>query len=140
MDFYPVEDLAKIVTRSAAILKVRLAKGEAEAIAQRSRGTPRIANRLLARVRDYMVAGDWQNPDEVLQAAFNLEGVDATGMDDLDRRYLKVLREHYKGGPAGINAIAASMNESRDTLEDCVEPFLLFRGIIGRTPRGRKLL
>jgi Holliday junction DNA helicase RuvB len=118
---------------------VRLNVDAAEEIARRSRGTPRIANRLLRRVRDFAQV---HQVDEVgidlVNEALELEGVDALGLDDLDRRYLKTLITHYRGGPAGITALAASMQQEMDTLEDVVEPYLLYEGFCLRTPTGRQ--
>jgi Holliday junction DNA helicase RuvB len=139
LDFYAVADLTSIVRRSAGLLVVRLNVDAAEEIARRSRGTPRIANRLLRRVRDFAQV---HQVDEVgidlVNEALELEGVDALGLDDLDRRYLKTLITHYRGGPAGITALAASMQQEMDTLEDVVEPYLLYEGFCLRTPTGRQ--
>ena len=138
VEYYSIEELVRITLRSSAILRMALSRTEAEEIARRARGTPRVANRFLARYRDYVTATG--RTPAALQEMFDLEGVDARGIDDLDRAYMSCIRNHYKGGPVGIQAIAASMNEHRETLEEVVEPYLLFLGIIGRTPRGRKLL
>ena len=138
LDFYPPEDLAKIVTRSARLLDVRLEGDAAFEIARRSRGTPRIANRLLRRIRDFAeVLGTGRIDDaRVLDACRRLE-VDDAGLDEMDRKYLRVVIEHYDGGPVGVDALAAGLAEPRDTLEDVVEPFLIQQGYVGRTPRGR---
>ncbi len=139
LDFYAVADLTLIVRRSAGLLAVHLDVEAAEEIARRARGTPRIANRLLRRVRDFaQVHQVDQVGNGLVNEALELEGVDALGLDDLDRRYLKTLIGHYKGGPAGITALAASMQQEMDTLEDVVEPYLLYEGFCLRTPNGRQ--
>jgi Holliday junction DNA helicase RuvB len=138
LDFYPPEDLARIVVRSAGLLGVELGPGAAEEIARRSRGTPRVANRLLRRVRDFaevLGTGTIDRP-RVVHACERLE-IDAAGLDEMDRRYLAVVVDHYEGGPVGIDTLAAALSEPRDTLEDVYEPYLLQQGYIGRTPRGR---
>jgi Holliday junction DNA helicase RuvB len=138
LDFYEPDDLALIVTRSAAILNVRIDQEAAEVIARRSRGTPRIANRLLRRVRDFAeVRADGNANASVADEALRMEGVDSLGLDELDRKYLKTIIEYYRGGPVGIEAIAATLNEESDTLEDMVEPYLLKIGFLQRTSRGR---
>ncbi|MFQ6008074.1 MAG: Holliday junction branch migration DNA helicase RuvB, partial [Candidatus Zixiibacteriota bacterium] len=117
IDFYPPEDLKEIVTRSARLLEVQLEPEAAQVIAQRSRGTPRIANRLLRRVRDYAeVKADGAITKEIAAAALDAEGIDALGLDNLDRKLLKVIVEYYHGGPVGIEALAATLNEEADTL------------------------
>jgi holliday junction DNA helicase RuvB len=137
LDFYRVEDLTLIVRRSAGLLSVRLDGEAAEEIARRSRGTPRIANRLLRRVRDFAQVHQAAEVERnVVNEALELEGVDLLGLDDLDRRYLKTLI--YQGRPAGVGALAASMQQEVDTLEDVVEPFLLYEGFILRTQGGRQ--
>ncbi|HEY1696920.1 MAG TPA: Holliday junction branch migration DNA helicase RuvB [Polyangiaceae bacterium] len=138
LDFYPPEDLAKIVTRSAQLLEVPLEGDAAFEIARRSRGTPRIANRLLRRIRDFAdVLGTGRiDHGRVVDACRRLE-VDDAGLDEMDRKYLRVVIEHYDGGPVGVDALAAALAEPRDTLEDVVEPFLIQQGYVGRTPRGR---
>jgi len=138
LDFYSVEDLCSIVLRSAGILKVGIDAGGAQHIAQRSRGTPRIANRLLRRVRDYaeMRSGGAVTAPLAIEA-MNLLEVDAHGFDVMDRRLLMALIERFDGGPAGIESLAASLGESRDTLEDIIEPYLIQQGFLERTPRGR---
>jgi Holliday junction DNA helicase RuvB len=138
LDFYPPEDLARIVLRSARLLGVPVDDDAAHEIARRARGTPRIANRLLRRVRDFaevLGTGHVDRP-RVLQACERLE-VDEAGLDDMDRRYLSVIIEHYDGGPVGVEALAAALAEPRDTLEDVVEPYLVQQGYVGRTLRGR---
>jgi Holliday junction DNA helicase RuvB len=138
LDFYPPEDLARIVARSAKLLGVVVDQDAAHEIASRSRGTPRVANRLLRRIRDFAeVLGSGRvDLDRVRQACQRLE-VDEAGLDDMDRRYLSVVIDHYDGGPVGVEALAAALAEPRDTLEDVIEPFLIQQGYVGRTPRGR---
>jgi len=139
LDFYIPKDLVRIIERSAKILQVSIDEKGAAELAMRSRGTPRIANRLLKRVRDYaQVRADGVITQETVGAALELEGVDTMGLTGLDRRYLKTIIEFYKGGPVGIEAIAATLQEEADTLVDVVEPFLLKIGMIIRTPSGRK--
>jgi len=139
LDFYTVPDLTLIVRRSAGLLGVHLDVDAAEEIARRSRGTPRIANRLLRRVRDFaQVTQVDQVRMDLVHEALGLEGVDVLGLDDLDRRYLKTLIGHYQGRPAGVSALAAAMQQEIDTLEDVVEPYLLYEGFILRTPLGRQ--
>ncbi len=139
LDFYGEADLVKITQRSAALLGVALGDDGAVTLAQRSRGTPRIVNRLLKRVRDYsQVRADGVINKSTVSAALKLEGVDEKGLTDLDRRYLKTIIKFYHGGPAGIEAIAATLQEESDTLVDIVEPYLLKIGFITRTSSGRK--
>jgi Holliday junction DNA helicase RuvB len=138
IDFYPPEDLAEIIRRSARLLETQIDGDAAMTIALRSRGTPRIANRLLRRVRDYSaVKGDGVIGDEIAVKALEAEGVDTLGLDGLDRKLLKVIIEFYQGGPVGIEAIGATLNEEVDTLVDMVEPYLLKIGFVQRTRRGR---
>ena len=138
LQFYIVEELASIVRRSAGILKIAVDDGGAMEIARRSRGTPRIANRLLRRVRDFAQVRAAGNVNEQVAAdAMNLLEVDAHGFDLMDRKLLRALIERYDGGPAGIESLAATLGESRDTLEDVIEPFLIQQGFLERTPRGR---
>lgn len=138
MQYYSVEELAQIVRRSAERLGVVAEAAALERLASRSRGTPRIVNRLLRRVRDYAeVRGDGRLTPAIVDAALDILQVDALGLDSLDRDYLGALIRHYDGGPAGIEAIAATMGHERDTLEDVVEPYLLQIGFVIRTPRGR---
>ena len=140
LDFYSPEELATVVLRSAAILETPIQAEAATEIARRSRGTPRIANRLLRRVRDYaQVRGDGSIDAGLANEALEREGVDATGLNDMDRRYLQTIRDFYRGGPVGIEALAATLNEEKDTLVDVIEPFLLKLGYVTRTPGGRKL-
>lgn len=138
-DFYSEADLTKIVTRSASLINVPITPESARMMAARSRGTPRIANRLLHRVRDYaQVLGDGSITPEMVEKGLQMEGVDHLGLDEMDRKYLRAIVEVYKGGPVGIDAIAATLNEDVQTLEDMVEPYLLKMGFITRTPAGRK--
>jgi Holliday junction DNA helicase RuvB len=137
--FYEVADLVTIVQRSAKILGIDLRAEGAEVLARRARGTPRVVNRLLRRVRDYaQVVADGVITREVAEQGLNAMGVDHLGLDELDRKYLRALIDFYGGGPAGINAIAASLGEDQGTLEDVVEPYLLKIGFVLRTPRGRE--
>ncbi|MEQ8224524.1 MAG: Holliday junction branch migration DNA helicase RuvB [Candidatus Eremiobacterota bacterium] len=139
LDFYTVEELEKIVFRASRILNVHIDDGGAGEIARRSRGTPRIANRLLHRVRDYaQVKGGGQITKDIADESLKLQGVDKMGLDMLDRSFLEVIIDVYNGGPVGIEAIAATLNEEKDTLEDTVEPFLLKIGFLLRTPSGRR--
>ena len=139
LDFYSVEDLVQIAKRSAVLLQVVIDHEGARELARRSRGTPRIVNRLLKRVRDYaQVRADGKINRENVQAALSLEGVDKMGLTGLDRRYLKTIIDFYSGGPVGIEAIAATLQEETDTLVDVVEPYLLKIGFIMRTSSGRK--
>lgn len=138
LDLYPEEDLARIVARSAALLGVQTSSESALAIAQRSRGTPRIANRLLRRIRDFAeVLGDGTIDMPMVNKACARLGVDAAGFDEMDRRLLHVVAVDYDGGPVGLDTLAAALGEPRDTIEDVVEPYLLQQGYLGRTPRGR---
>jgi Holliday junction DNA helicase RuvB len=138
IDFYPSEELKTIVTRSADLLEVKITEEAASEIARRARGTPRVANRLLRRVRDYTtVKSDGDIDIDLAKKALDTEGIDIIGLDDLDRKFLQVIVEYYKGGPVGIDAIAATLNEEVDTLVDMVEPYLLKIGFLQRTKRGR---
>ena len=138
LEFYPVEDLQHIILRSAQILEVPIDDAGAAEIAQRSRGTPRIANRLLRRVRDFAdVKADGKVTPEVARQALALEGVDEQGLDELDRNFLSTIIRLYKGGPVGVEAMAATLNEEVDTLVDMVEPYLLQLGFVSRTRSGR---
>jgi holliday junction DNA helicase RuvB len=138
LDFYSTDELCAIVTRSAGILKVAIDESGARQIAQRARGTPRIANRLLRRVRDFAeVKGSGAVSAKIATEAMDLFEVDAHGFDVMDRRLLMALIERFDGGPAGIESLAASLGESRDTLEDIIEPYLIQQGFLERTPRGR---
>jgi len=139
LDFYSKEQLVVIVKRSAAILNTVISDNGAIELAERSRGTPRIANRLLKRVRDYsQVKLHGRVTRESVRAALELEGIDMMGLTSLDRNYLKTIIDFYKGGPVGIEAIAATLQEETDTLVDVVEPFLLKVGLVLRTSSGRK--
>ncbi len=138
IDFYPPEDLAEIIMRSAKLLETPVESESARIIAERSRGTPRIANRLLRRVRDFAaVKSDGRVSPELAARALDAEGVDALGLDAFDRKLLQVMIEYYQGGPVGIEAMAATLNEEIDTLVDMVEPYLLKIGFVQRTKRGR---
>lgn len=138
MQFYNTSELAEILHRSSCILKLKVTEGGAETIALRSRGTPRICNRLLKRVRDFaQVEGMDTVTEEVAVEAMDIHGVDEAGLDGLDRRYLRVIIEQYAGGPVGVAALAATLNEEKDTLIDVVEPYLLISGFLNRTSRGR---
>lgn len=138
LDFYPAEELAQIVLRSAKLLETEIDGDAAQIVAERSRGTPRIANRLLRRVRDYAaVKADGRVTPGIAAQALDAEGIDGLGLDNLDRRLLKVIIEYYKGGPVGVEALAATLNEEVDTLVDMVEPYLLKIGFVQRTRRGR---
>jgi Holliday junction DNA helicase RuvB len=139
LDFYSLDDLVRITRRSAALLGVDLGEEGSLELARRSRGTPRIVNRLLKRVRDYgQVRCQGIINRQTVAAALELEGVDGQGLTDLDRRYLKTIIQFYHGGPVGIEAIAATLQEESDTLVDIVEPYLLKIGFITRTSSGRK--
>jgi Holliday junction DNA helicase RuvB len=139
LEFYAVQELCQIVKRSASILKVSVDEEGAHEIAKRSRGTPRIANRLLKRVRDYcQVRAEGVIHRKVVDEALKLEGVDEIGLTDLDRRFLETIIRYYKGGPVGLEAIAATLQEETDTLVDMVEPYLLKIGFVIRRPNGRK--
>jgi Holliday junction DNA helicase RuvB len=139
LDFYPVGDLALVVRRSAGILGVPITDEGAEEIARRSRGTPRIANRLLRRVRDFaQVRAQGIITLEVAQEALEFEGVDRLGLDAQDRELLRTLIQVYGGGPAGIEALAATLNEEVDSLVELTEPYLLKAGLLTRTPQGRR--
>jgi Holliday junction DNA helicase RuvB len=139
LDFYAEPDLVRITLRSAQLLEVQIDPEAAAELARRSRGTPRIVNRLLRRVRDYaQVRADGTITPEIVGAALQLEGVDERGLTDLDRRYLKTILDFYGGGPVGIEAIAATLQEETDTLVDVVEPYLLKIGFLIRTSSGRK--
>ncbi|HEX2171344.1 MAG TPA: Holliday junction branch migration DNA helicase RuvB [Dehalococcoidia bacterium] len=139
LDFYGEAELAEIVERSAKILGVPIEPDAAGEISRRSRGTPRIANRLLRRARDYAeVRANGTITDAIAQEALLREGIDELGLDNLDRRFLRTILENYRGGPVGIEALAATLYEEVDTLVDAVEPYLLKTGLLIRTPAGRK--
>jgi holliday junction DNA helicase RuvB len=138
LEFYDVADLEKIVRRSAGILGVPIDEGGTRRIAQRSRGTPRITNRLLRRVRDYaQVKADGKIDERIADAALDLLEVDPLGFDTLDRKFLLAIIERFDGGPVGIDSVAAAIGEERGTLEDVIEPFLIQKGFLVRTARGR---
>jgi Holliday junction DNA helicase RuvB len=138
LDFYPVEELCTIVERTARILEIDVSEDGAAEIAGRSRGTPRVANRLLRRVRDYAQVEGAACIDRVTaQAALALLEVDELGLESLDRAYLSCLAKTFEGGPVGLATLAVSLGEEVDTLADVVEPFLIQSGLVQRTPRGR---
>ena len=138
LEFYGIEDLATIVRRSARLLGVSMQEAGALEIARRARGTPRIANRLLRRVRDYAeVKADGVISDAVADAALNMLKVDRLGLDHQDHRLLKTLIDKFEGGPTGLDNLAAAIGEARDTIEDVLEPYLMQQGFLMRTPRGR---
>lgn len=140
LDFYSEDDLVRIAKRSAAILNVKIDTDGAYEIARRSRGTPRIVNRLLKRVRDFtQVRGTGIIDEDTVHKALELEGVDEKGLTILDRKLLRAIIDFYKGGPVGIEAIAATLQEESDTLVDMVEPYLLKLGLLTRTSAGRKV-
>ena len=139
VEFYNNEELTEILSRSADLLELRCEEKTLELIASRSRGTPRIANRLLKRVRDYaQVKGAGVLTVNIVEKSLKMEQIDLVGLDELDRTFLKALINVYNGGPAGIEAIAATLGEEKDTLEDVVEPYLLQNGFLRRTNRGRE--
>jgi len=139
VEFYEPDDLKQIVERSAALLKVTVDDDAAGEIARRSRGTPRITNNYLKRVRDFaQVKADGHVTQKIAMAALEMLGIDALGLDELDRRFLRTIADFYDGGPVGIEALAATLNEDRDTLEDVVEPYLLRIGLLNRTTKGRR--
>ncbi len=138
LEFYAIPELAMIVQRSAHILGVRVEEAGAQEIARRSRGTPRIANRLLRRVRDYAeVKADGVVTNEVASRALDMLDVDAQGFDVMDRKLLMTIIEKFNGGPVGVDSLAAAIGEERDTIEDVIEPYLIQQGFMMRTPRGR---
>ncbi|MFI4911346.1 MAG: Holliday junction branch migration DNA helicase RuvB [Sedimentisphaeraceae bacterium JB056] len=140
LEYYTIEELTKIVSRSARLLELECNQDALKLIASRSRSTPRIANRLLKRVRDYaQVKGTGKLTTEIVEASLDMERIDHLGLDELDRSFLKALINVYEGGPAGIEAVAATLGEERDTLEDVVEPYLLQTGFLRRTKRGREV-
>jgi len=138
LNYYPAEDLELIVRRSADVLKVAIDDGGANEIAKRSRGTPRVANRLLRRIRDYaQVRADGDISRAVAHDALQLLDVDEFGLDDMDARILKTIIEKFDGGPVGLNTVAAAVAEDANTIEEVYEPFLVQHGFLQRTPRGR---
>jgi len=139
VEFYRPEDLKAIVLRSAKLLNVSIDDDAAGEVSGRSRGTPRIVNNYVKRVRDFaQVKADGHVTLDVARQALDMLGIDALGLDELDRRFLRVIADFYNGGPVGIEAIAATLNEDRDTLEDVVEPYLLRIGLLNRTSKGRR--
>lgn len=140
LEFYDVDELVQIVDRGARLMGADADAGGALEIAKRSRGTPRIAGRLLRRVVDFaIVEGDGKVTADLADMALTRLGVDHLGLDSADRRYLRLLAENYGGGPVGVETIAAALSEARDAIEEVIEPFLLQQGLIMRTPRGRML-
>ncbi|MGD9810933.1 MAG: Holliday junction branch migration DNA helicase RuvB [Sphingobium sp.] len=140
LNFYTVDELEMVVTRAARLLGLGIAPDGATEVARRSRGTPRIAGRLLRRVRDFAdVAGERQVTAKVADAALNRLEVDALGLDAMDRRYLLMIADIYRGGPVGVETLAAGLSEPRDTIEEVIEPYLIQLGLVARTARGRCL-
>jgi Holliday junction DNA helicase RuvB len=138
LEFYNVADLTKILQRSAAMLAIPLEVSGAREIATRSRGTPRIANRLLRRVRDFaQVKADGHISKEIADRGLDMLNVDVNGFDHMDRRLLLAIIEKFDGGPVGVDSLASAVGEERDTIEDVYEPFLIQQGFVMRTPRGR---
>lgn len=138
LDFYPAEDLASIVRRSARLLELGIDEDAALEIAARARGTPRIANRLLRRARDFAQVAKMPTINlQIARLALDRMGVDKMGLDEMDRRLLVVLIEHFGGGPVGLETLGAALAEPKDTIEDVYEPFLIRQGLLARTPRGR---
>ena len=140
LEFYENEDLVKIISRASRLLNARIDQAGAEEIAKRSRGTPRVAGRLLRRVIDFaQVEGDGRITLEIAKSSLTKLGVDSLGLEGSDRRYLLQIAENYEGGPVGVETICAALSESRDAIEDVIEPYLLQAGLVQRTPRGRVL-
>ena len=138
LEFYSVSDLTSIVSRSAVCLQLKIDAAAAYEIARRSRGTPRIANRLLRRVRDYAdVRNNGMITEEIAKAALVMLDIDDAGFDYLDRKLLMAVLERFDGGPVGLDNLAAAIGEERDTIEDVLEPYLIQQGFLQRTPRGR---
>jgi Holliday junction DNA helicase RuvB len=138
LDFYDVTELERIATRSARLLGVDCDASGARELAERSRGTPRVANRLVRRVRDFAeVKGDGIIDHAIVELTCDRLGIDPKGLDEMDRRLLSIIIDHYDGGPVGVETLAAALAEPRDTIEDVYEPYLLQQGLLGRTPRGR---
>ena len=137
LEFYTTEDLMRIVRRGATLLKLNMTEDGAHEIAKRSRGTPRVAGRLLRRVRDF--AGDKPVDAELADRALTRLDVDKSGLDAMDRRYLRCIAEKYAGGPVGADTLSAALSEERDTIEEVIEPYLMQLGLVMRTPRGRML-
>lgn len=140
LEFYNVGDLTRIVSRSAEMLGISMEQGGAAEVAKRSRGTPRIANRLLRRVRDFAeVKGNGEVTAEIADSALNMLKVDERGFDHMDRRLLTAMMNNFDGGPVGVESLAAAISEDRGTIEDVIEPYLIQQGFMARTPRGRVL-
>jgi len=140
LDFYEPQDLVKIIKRSASLLGIQIDDEEAFECAKRARGTPRVANRLLRRVRDWTdVKADGTISKGIAEKALDAQGIDTVGLDAIDRKVIKSIMDFYGGGPVGIESLAATLNEEVDTIVDVVEPFLLKIGFLKRTPRGREL-
>jgi len=140
LDFYKPEDLVKIIVRSARLLNIKLDNDTALEIGKRSRGTPRVANRILRRVRDWtMVKSDGRITKDVIDEALKSHGIDSVGLDTIDRKVIQAIHSSYNGGPVGIESLASTLNEEPDTIIDVVEPYLLKIGFLRRTPRGREL-
>jgi holliday junction DNA helicase RuvB len=138
LDYYTEDEIRQVVVRTAGILGLEIDAAGAKGLAERSRGTPRIANRLLRRVRDFaQVRADGKVTGEVARAAMKLLEVDDNGFDEVDRKLLRTIIDKFNGGPVGVNSIAAAINEERDAIEDIYEPFLIQAGFLDRTPRGR---
>jgi Holliday junction DNA helicase RuvB len=138
LDYYSPEELKKIVVRNARILGIPITDAGAGQLARRSRGTPRVANRLLKRVRDYAeVVGDGNIDEETANSALEMQGVDDLGLDRTDRDYLGLIIDKFEGGPVGVGTLSVALGEARDTVEDVYEPYLLQSGLIQRTSRGR---
>jgi len=138
LEFYSIDELCSIVKRSAHLLGASLDDGGAQEIAKRSRGTPRIANRLLRRVRDYAeVKGDGQISQSIADAALSMLDVDNMGFDVMDRKLLEAIIHKFSGGPVGVDNLASAISEERETIEDVIEPYLIQQGFLQRTPRGR---
>ncbi|MCK0068755.1 Holliday junction branch migration DNA helicase RuvB [Kordiimonas laminariae] len=140
LEFYKVEELTEVVTRGARLLDLKMTEDGAREVAARSRGTPRIAGRLLRRVRDFALVAEREEVDAVAaDAALTRLQVDNIGLDTMDRRYLSCIGETYMGGPVGVETLAAALSEPRDAIEDIIEPYLMQIGLVQRTPRGRML-
>jgi len=139
LDFYRPDDLVRILRRGAGVLGIDLSDGAAAEIARRSRGTPRVAGRLLRRVRDFAALGGGRIDTEDADAALRRLDVDRRGLDAMDRRYLRCIADNYGGGPVGVDTLAAALSEQRDGIEEMIEPYLIQQGLLQRTPRGRML-
>ena len=140
LQFYTIDELDHIVTRGARLLDIPSEPAGTREIARRARGTPRIAGRLLRRVIDFaLVEGDGRLTREIADSALTRLGVDHLGLDGADRRYLTLMAEHYGGGPVGVETLSAALSESRDAIEEVIEPYLMQQGLVARTPRGRML-